>query len=38
MSDPLELEPQFMSCWELNVGPLENQPVLLIVEPYLQPY
>ena len=24
-------------CWELNSGPLEEQPVLLITEPSLQP-
>ena len=24
-------------CWELNVGPLEEQPVLLTTEPSLQP-
>jgi hypothetical protein len=25
-------------CWELNSGPLEEQPVLLISEPFLQPW
>ena len=25
------------SCWELNSGPLEEQPVLLTSEPFLQP-
>ena len=25
-------------CWELNSGPLEEQPVLLTSEPSLQPY
>jgi hypothetical protein len=25
-------------CWELNLGPLEEQPVLLTAEPSLQPY
>jgi hypothetical protein len=25
-------------CWELNSGPLEKQPVLLIFEPSLQPF
>ena len=24
-------------CWELNLGPLEEQPVLLTTEPFLQP-
>ena len=24
-------------CWELNLGPLEKQPVLLTAEPSLQP-
>ena len=24
-------------CWELNLGPLEEQPVLLTTEPPLQP-
>jgi hypothetical protein len=24
-------------CWELNLGPLEEQPVLLTAEPSLQP-
>jgi hypothetical protein len=24
-------------CWELNLGPLEEQPVLLSAEPSLQP-
>jgi hypothetical protein len=26
------------SCWELNSGPLEEQPVLLTVELSLQPF
>jgi hypothetical protein len=26
------------SCWELNSGPLEKQPVLLTAEPSLQPF
>jgi hypothetical protein len=25
------------ACWELNSGPLEDQPVLLTAEPSLQP-
>ena len=25
-------------CWELNSGPLEEQPVLLTTEPSLQPF
>ena len=25
-------------CWELNLGPLEEQPVLLTSEPLVQPY
>jgi hypothetical protein len=25
-------------CWELNTGPLEEQPVLLTTEPSLQPW
>jgi hypothetical protein len=29
-------EPPY-SCWELNSGPLEEQPVLLTSEPALQP-
>jgi hypothetical protein len=24
-------------CWELNLGHLEEQPVLLTIEPFLQP-
>jgi hypothetical protein len=24
-------------CWELNSGPLEEQPVLFTAEPFLQP-
>ena len=44
-SDPLELELQTpygraklpCGCWELNPGPLEEQPVLLTTEPSLQP-
>jgi hypothetical protein len=41
MSDTLELELQsIVSChvgdWELNPGPLEEQPVLLTPEPYFQ--
>jgi hypothetical protein len=24
-------------CWDLNSGPLEEQPVLLTTEPFLQP-
>ena len=27
---------QKLKCWELNPGPLEEQPVLLAVEPSLQ--
>ena len=27
-----------MWCWELNLSPLEEQPVLLISEPFLQPH
>ena len=31
ISDPLELELQMIvSCWELNPGPLERQPVVLL--------
>jgi hypothetical protein len=41
--DPLDLEPQTVEsrpcgCWGLNPGPLEEQPVLvLLTEPSLQP-
>jgi hypothetical protein len=41
VSEPPEPELQLwaaMWCWELNPGPLEEQPVLLIVEPYFQPW
>ena len=39
--DPLELELQIVvsltyGCWELNPGPLEEQPVLLTDDPLLQ--
>ena len=34
-SDPLELE-LHASCWEFNPGFLEEQPVLLPAEPFLQ--
>ena len=44
MSDPLELELQTVvsqsipsGCWELNSGPLEEQPMLLTTEPSLEP-
>ena len=42
LSDPLELMLlRVMSysyeCWELNLGPLEEQLVLLTTEPSLQP-
>jgi hypothetical protein len=30
-------EPPCGNCWELNSGPLEEQSVLLTVEPALQP-
>ncbi|EGW01477.1 E3 ubiquitin-protein ligase NEDD4 [Cricetulus griseus] len=30
-------EPPY-GCWELNPGPLEEQPVLLTSEPSLQPH
>jgi hypothetical protein len=33
VSDPLELESQKIVCWELNLGPLKEQPVLLTTEP-----
>ena len=37
-SDPIinDYEPP-CGCWELNSGPLEDQPVLLTSEPSLQP-
>ena len=38
-SDPLDLQLQIIvNCWELNLDPLEEQPVLLTVEPSLQPH
>jgi hypothetical protein len=41
MSDPLELELKdscelLCRCWDLNSGPLEDQPVLLTTEQSLQ--
>jgi hypothetical protein len=39
MPDPLELELQTVvscCCWELNPGPLEEQPMFLTTEPSLQ--
>ena len=41
--DSLQLELQtsvsyHVDDWELNPGPLEEQPVLLTAEPSLQPY
>jgi hypothetical protein len=38
ISDPLELESQTVmsGCCELNLGPLEGQPVFLTAEPSLQ--
>jgi hypothetical protein len=33
--DPLELELEVCECWELNSGPLQEQPVLLIAKPSL---
>lgn len=36
VSDPLGLELPSV-CWELNPGPVEEQPVLLTTEPSLQP-
>ena len=38
-SDPITdgCEPQ-CDCWELNSGPLKDQPVLLTTEPSLQPW
>jgi hypothetical protein len=37
-SDPIadSCEPP-CGCWELNSGPLEEQPVLVTIEPSLQP-
>jgi hypothetical protein len=41
--DPLELKLQTVvschvgGCWEWNLGPLEEQPVLFTAEPSLQP-
>ena len=29
---------EVIDSWELNLGPLEKQPVLLTAEPSLQPY
>lgn len=37
MLDPLELEPA-PECWELSPGPLEEQPVLTVTKPSLQPH
>lgn len=41
-SNPLELELQslvsfYWECWELNLGPLQEQWVFFIAEPSLQP-
>jgi hypothetical protein len=40
VSDPLELQLQAVvacGCWELNLGSLEEQPILLTAEPSLSP-
>jgi hypothetical protein len=34
--DPLEVELQVAVSWESNLGPEEEQPVLLTIEPSLQ--
>jgi hypothetical protein len=41
LSDPLLLNYSCevrCGCWELNSGPLEEEPVLLTAETFLQPY
>lgn len=35
--DPLEVELQMIVSWELKLGPLEEKPMLLSIDPYLQP-
>jgi hypothetical protein len=35
--DPLKLQLQMVVSWELNSGPLEEQPVLLTAEPSISP-
>ena len=42
VSNSLELELQTAvicqgGCWEMNLGPLEEQPILLTTKPLLQP-
>jgi hypothetical protein len=44
VSDPLELESHTVvsclptRCWDLNLDPLEGQPMLLTAELFLQPF
>ena len=38
VSDPLELVSHHMDAWKSNLGPLEEQQMLLATEPSLQPF